>query len=85
MRQSLEIAGRPYRITRNPQLLGGALLVFGYVLLWLSCYALGWLTLFAVMAHLMILAEEGYLLNIHGERYEQYCRRVPRYIGFPKN
>ena len=71
--------------TRNPQLMGGALLVVGYILLWPSWYALGWLALFATMAHLMILAEEEYLFSIYGEEYERYCKRVPRYFGFPKN
>lgn len=79
----LEISG-PYHITRNPQFTGGVLLVFGYVLLWPSWYALGWLFLFAVLMHMMILTEEEHLHRIHGEDYEQYCKRVPRYLGFPR-
>lgn len=62
----------PYRMSRNPQLMGGALLVVGYVLLWPSWYAPGWLVLFAAMAHLMILAEEEYLLNVYGEEYARW-------------
>ena len=82
--RGLESRG-PYCFTRNPQLMGGALLVVGYILLWPSWYALGWLALFATMAHLMILAEEEYLFSIYGEEYERYCKRVQRYFGFPKN
>jgi protein-S-isoprenylcysteine O-methyltransferase Ste14 len=81
--KKLEICG-PYRVTRNPQLMGGVLLITGYVVLWPSWYALGWLVLYATMAHMMVLTEEGYLRAIHGEVYEQYCRRVPRYLGFPR-
>lgn len=79
----LESSG-PYGVTRNPQLMGGALLIIGYILLWPSWYALGWLTLFTTMAHLMILAEEEYLLDVYGEEYTRYCQRVPRYLGLPK-
>jgi protein-S-isoprenylcysteine O-methyltransferase Ste14 len=70
-----------YRVTRNPQLLGGLLLVIGYAVLWPSWYALGWVALYAFLAHMMVLTEEDFLLQIHGEHFREYCRRVPRYIG----
>jgi protein-S-isoprenylcysteine O-methyltransferase Ste14 len=74
----------PYRVSRNPQLMGGALLIVGYVVLWPSWYALGWLVLFALMAHMMILTEEEHLRRIYRENYEEYCKRVPRYLGLPR-
>jgi len=76
----LEIRGL-YRLTRNPQLMGGALLVMGYVLIWPSWYAVGWVVLFAVMTHWMVLSEEEFLRSVHSEAYHQYCQRVPRYLG----
>jgi protein-S-isoprenylcysteine O-methyltransferase Ste14 len=76
----LETTG-PYRFTRNPQLMGGVLLIIGYILLWPSWYALGWLVLFAVMMHMMVLTEEEYLRCIYGEEFEQYCKQIPRYLG----
>jgi protein-S-isoprenylcysteine O-methyltransferase Ste14 len=79
----LGLAG-PYRVTRNPQLAGGALLVVGYVVVWPSWYALGWLVLFAAISHTMVLTEEGFLHRLYAEEYERYCRRVPRYLGFPR-
>jgi len=78
--KKLETTG-PYRLTRNPQLFGGALLIIGCVLLWPSWYALGWMALFATMTHMMALTEEEHLRNMFGEEYERYCRRVPRYFG----
>lgn len=73
-----------YRITRNPQVLGCVLYVIGFVILWPSWYALGWGLSFAPIIHLMVLTEEAHLKNIYGQDYQQYCNRVPRYLGFPR-
>ncbi len=73
-----------YRFSRNPQIVAGALLVGGYVVLRPSWYALGWLVLYAAMAHMMVLTEEEHLCDVHGEDYVRYCIRVPRYLGFPR-
>jgi protein-S-isoprenylcysteine O-methyltransferase Ste14 len=78
------VSSGPYRVTRNPQVMGGALLIVGYIVLWPSWFALGWLVLFAFMSRMMILTEEEYLRRIHGEDYEKYCKQVPRYLGFPR-
>jgi len=72
-----------YRWSRNPQLLGGFLAVIGVAVLWPSPYAVGWAALYAVMGHWMVLAEEEHLRK-HDAGYERYCRRVPRYFGFPR-
>jgi len=74
----------PYRVSRNPQITAGALLIVGYVLLWPSWYACGWLVLFALLSHWMILAEEEHLRRVHGEENERYFRQTPRYLGLPK-
>jgi protein-S-isoprenylcysteine O-methyltransferase Ste14 len=71
----------PYRFTRNPQLLGGSLLVIGSVLLWPSWYAVGWAVLYGVVAHLMVLTEEEHLRAVFGDAYVRYCEQVPRYLG----
>jgi len=71
-----------YRVTRNPQVVGGALMPLGIVLLFPSWYAAGWLALYAVIFHLMVITEEEHLLNLFGDEYRQYRKRVPRYLGF---
>jgi protein-S-isoprenylcysteine O-methyltransferase Ste14 len=71
----------PYRLTRNPQLVGGALLVVGTVILWPSWYAAGWAVLYGVIGHLMVLSEEEHLRAVYGDAYDSYCARVPRYVG----
>lgn len=77
---TLESAG-PYRVSRNPQLLGGAPLILGYVLLWPSWYSVLWFALFVALSHMTVLSEEEHLARTHGDQYEQYCRCVPRYLG----
>lgn len=69
----------PYAVTRNPQLVGGSLLVGGVAVLWPSWYALGWVALYGVVAHTMVLTEEEHLRAVYAEEYERYCGRVPRY------
>jgi len=73
-----------YRLSRNPQLVGGGLAVLGIGVLWPSWYALGWVALYGVIGHLMVLAEEEYLRSTHGEAYVKYCQWIPRYIGIPR-
>jgi protein-S-isoprenylcysteine O-methyltransferase Ste14 len=71
----------PYRFTRNPQLVGGSLLVIGAFVLWPSLYALGWVVLYGFVAHMMVFTEEEHLHDVYGEDYVRYCERVPRYLG----
>jgi len=72
---------RSYHVTRNPQILGCVLYMIGFMILWPSWYALGWgLSLMAIL-HIMVLTEEEHLDNAFGQDYEQYCKRVPRYLG----
>lgn len=72
-----------YSVSRNPQLVGGGLAALGVTILWPSWYALGWLALYGVIGHLMVLAEEEHLRSTLGESYLEYCERVPRYVKNP--
>jgi protein-S-isoprenylcysteine O-methyltransferase Ste14 len=71
----------PYRLSRNPQVLGGFLMASGIALLWPSWYALGWVILWMAMFHLMVLSEEEHLHEVFGEEYSHYCEKAPRYLG----
>ena len=70
----------PYRLTRNPQVLGGYLLVIGVSVQWPSWYALTWVALYGLICHWMILTEEEHLRKVLGEAYQAYCEKVPRYL-----
>jgi len=73
-----------YRYSRNPQLVSGFLLAGGYALLWPSWTGALWVVLYLMIAHLMVLAEETHLENVHGQEYQDYRARTPRYFGLPK-
>jgi len=73
----------PYKISRNPQILGGYLLVLGTFMQWPSFYALGWAMIWVVIAHWMVVTEEEHLAQLFGEEYKAYCAEVPRYVIRP--
>jgi protein-S-isoprenylcysteine O-methyltransferase Ste14 len=70
----------PYRFSRNPQILGGYLMVIGCSLQWPSLYSLGWILMYALIMHWMVITEEEHLRKVYGEAYETYCSEVPRYL-----
>jgi protein-S-isoprenylcysteine O-methyltransferase Ste14 len=70
----------PYRITRNPQILGGYLLFIGVTVQWPSWYSLGWIILYGIIGHFMVITEEEHLSARFGEEYRRYCEHTPRYL-----
>jgi len=74
----------PYRFTRNPQIVGFCLSMIGFTILWPTWYVLGSLLLLFVFSHAMVITEEEHLLDVHGDKYKQYCKLVPRYVGIPR-
>jgi len=71
-----------YRWTRNPQALAFVIALVGNLILWPTWQNLVALILLAVLMHFMVLTEEEHLRTVFGEEYEQYCQRVPRFLGF---
>ena len=69
-----------YQYMRNPQIVFYGIAILGIPILWPSLYALGWVLLFIIIAHMMVLTEEEHLSKIYKEDYEKYCEDVPRYI-----
>ena len=75
-----------YRYSRNPMYVGVVLIIFGQAILFRSkevaMYgAFAWLIFHVVV----VLVEEPHLRAMRGPSYEDYCRRVPRWIGSTKN
>jgi protein-S-isoprenylcysteine O-methyltransferase Ste14 len=71
-----------YHWSRNPQVLGCVLYVIGFIILWPSWYALGWGLSLMLILHVMVLTEEEHLLDIYGQDYVLFSKRVPRYLGY---
>lgn len=73
-----------YRLSRNPQVIGGCLMVIGILLQWPSLYTTGWMVMYAIITYWMIITEEEYLHRLFGQEYEAYCLEVPRYLRIRK-
>ena len=72
----------PYRYSRNPQYIGFILMYAGVILVTYSFMALVAGTIMIVNLVILPLSEEPWLTQQHGEAYVEYCRHVPRFIGF---
>jgi len=70
-----------YRFVRNPMYLGVLLTLTGHVLWFQSLRLLIYIALLAVAFHLFVVFyEEPVLRRKFGDSYEDYCRRVSRWI-----
>ncbi len=74
-----------YRLTRNPQIIGGYLLVIGITVQWPSWYSLSWIIMYGLIGHWMIITEEEHLRGEYGQEYEDYCEQTPRYLFNDRN
>ena len=70
-----------YRHIRNPIYFGAVLVHFGTILWFASALMILYTTLFIFSFHvLIVLFEEPVLRHTFGAAYEEYCKRVPRWI-----
>ena len=74
------IEGGIYRFSRNPYFLS-YLIMFGAYTVLLENIILFLLSLVGfALIHIMVLREEKHLTALHGEKYQQYQKKVSRYI-----
>jgi len=45
-----------------------------------SIYNLGWVLIWAVIGHWMVINEEIHLQRIFGGEYDSHCDKTPRYL-----
>ena len=69
-----------YRISRNPMYIAFFVYFIGCVLLTQSFLLFGFVLLFQITEHWMILSEERWCIQKFGEEYLQYMKKVRRYI-----
>jgi protein-S-isoprenylcysteine O-methyltransferase Ste14 len=79
------IQSGPYRLTRNPQIVGFSLGMIGFVMVWPSWHMMMSLLLYVVLFHLMVLTEEEHLRSKYGNEYLRYCEQAPGYLGIPRS
>lgn len=74
-----------FAISRNPLYLGAALFVLGVSLLaQLSWMLILFIPMLLLCYEVLIRPEERYLLQLFGEEYRSYTRRVKRWFGSPR-
>jgi protein-S-isoprenylcysteine O-methyltransferase Ste14 len=69
-----------YRISRNPMYLGLYLTFTGCMLYSLNVFYILLSIAIISIHHAITLAEEKQLINIYGESYKEYCKKVRRYL-----
>ncbi|MHC4559821.1 MAG: methyltransferase family protein [Planctomycetota bacterium] len=69
-----------YSFSRNPYFLSYLIMFVAYTVLLQNIILLILSLVGFVMIHLMVLKEEKHLTALHGEKYCQYQKKVPRYI-----
>jgi protein-S-isoprenylcysteine O-methyltransferase Ste14 len=71
----------PYRIVRNPMYWSVALVMLGEGIIFHSLSLAELALAFFVATNLFVLLyEEPHLKKVFGAQYEEYCRRVPRWL-----
>jgi protein-S-isoprenylcysteine O-methyltransferase Ste14 len=75
------VAEGPFRYTRNPMYLTLLLVYIGGILLFhVAWSAILLLPVFLALRYGVIAREERHLQTIFGEEYNEYCRRVRRWL-----
>jgi protein-S-isoprenylcysteine O-methyltransferase Ste14 len=73
-----------YQVSRNPMYIGVVLAVFGQALIFASAdVALYGAAIWLLFHLVVVLLEEPHLHKERGLSYDEYCRRVPRWLGWP--
>ena len=75
----------PYRISRNPQYLGIIVALIGWSIVTSSGATILAVLVWIIPLVLVPFAEEPWLLQRHGSEYEEYLRKVPRFVSLKKS
>ncbi len=69
-----------FKISRNPIFFGMRMALFGFFLTIPNAFTLLAVVLADVLMQMQVRLEEEFLRNSHGEKYEEFCRNVRRWI-----
>jgi protein-S-isoprenylcysteine O-methyltransferase Ste14 len=72
-----------YRLSRNPMYVGVLLAVFGQALIFASPQVAFYGAVLWLCFHIVVVfLEEPHLREERGASYDEYCRQVPRWLGW---
>jgi protein-S-isoprenylcysteine O-methyltransferase Ste14 len=75
------VTSGPYRVSRNPMYVAVLLIMLGWAVLFGSWTVVVYAGAVAPMVHLRVrYHEEPYLARAHGDAWQDYATRVPRWI-----
>jgi len=75
------VSGGLYRFSRNPMYLGVLLAVFGQAVIFASDPIAGYgVALAGFFQVVVVFVEEPHLRKARGAAFDEYCRRVPRWL-----
>ncbi len=69
-----------FTVSRNPIFFGMRMALFGFFLTLPNAFTLLAVVLADVLMQIQVRLEEEFLRNSHGEKYEEFCRNVRRWI-----
>jgi protein-S-isoprenylcysteine O-methyltransferase Ste14 len=79
------VRGTLYQFTRNPMYIGVGTFILGEAVWFEARVLLAYAFIVWVCFHLVVIfIEEPHLRNKNGAAYDEFCRAVPRWIGFRK-
>jgi protein-S-isoprenylcysteine O-methyltransferase Ste14 len=70
----------PYRFSRNPLYVSATAVFIGICLATANIVLAGYLAIAVMLQHFMILAEERICTEKYGNFFENYLKKVPRYL-----
>ena len=74
-----------YRYSRNPMYVGVLTAIAGQAIVYRSRPIAVYCVIAALVFHLVVvLLEEPHLARVRGPAYDEYRRRVPRWLGLPR-
>lgn len=80
------VRGGLYRYSRNPMYLSVLFIVWGQALIFASPRPAVYGAALFILFHLVVTQiEEPHLRRREGAKFDEYCRRVPRWLGTPGN
>src|SRR5205085_3148236 len=74
------VTGGVFAFSRNPIYVAFALVLLGQFLVFPNWVFLAYLVAGVWLFHRQVLREEDYLKRHYGKEYEDYCKRVRRYL-----